>query len=84
MIVKVLQNKEGKYLKDFCLETIDHLFRPVTGLMCYWVTDDPNEAMHFYSSNSAIVARSWVGRHRFDYKNVEINNPTEDYDSIKR
>nr|DAT77764.1 MAG TPA: hypothetical protein [Caudoviricetes sp.] len=83
MIVKVLQNKEGKYLKDFCLETIDHLFRPVTGLMCYWVTDDPNEAMHFYSSNSAIVARSWVGRHRFDYKNVEINNPTEDYDSIK-
>ena len=83
MIVKVLQNKEGKYLKDFCLETIDHLFRPVTGLMCYWVTDDPNEAMHFYSSNSAIVVRSWVGRHRFDYKNVEINNPTEDYDSIK-
>lgn len=73
MIVKVLQNKEGKYLKDFCLETIDHLFRPVTGLMCYWVTDDPNEAMHFYSSNSAIVARSWVGRHRFDYKNVEIS-----------
>ena len=71
MIVKVLQNKEGKYLKDFCLETIDNFFNPVTVLMCYWVTDDPKEAMHFYSSNSAIVAKSWV-RHGFDYKNVEI------------
>lgn len=71
MIVKVLQNKEGKYLKDFCLETIDNFFNPVTVLMCYWVTDDSKEAMHFYSSNSAIVAKSWVGR-GFDYKNVEI------------
>lgn len=37
MIVKVLQNKEGKYLKDYCLETImDSIFDdPVTGLMCY-------------------------------------------------
>lgn len=71
MIVKVLQNKEGKYLKDFCLETIDNFLNPVTVLMCYWVTNDPREAMHFYSSNSAIVAKSWVGRD-FDYKNVEI------------
>lgn len=71
MIVKVLQNKEGKYLKDFCLETIDNFFNQVTVLMCYWVTDDPKEAMHFYSSNSAIVAKSWV-RRDFDYKNVEI------------
>nr|DAG84009.1 MAG TPA: hypothetical protein [Caudoviricetes sp.] len=71
MIVKVLQNKEGKYLKDFCLEEIDELFYSSVGLMCYWVTDDPREAMHFYSSNSAIVAKSWVG-HGFDYKNVEI------------
>lgn len=84
MIVKVLQNKKGKYLKDFCLETIDDLLYPVTVLMCYWVTDDPNEAMHFYSSNSAIVAKSWVRQCGFDYKNVEINNPTEGYDSIKR
>lgn len=82
MIVKVLQNKKGEYLKDFCLETIDDLFYPVTGLMCYWITDNPNEAMHFYSSISAIVAKSWVGS-GFDYKNVEINNPMEDYDSIK-
>lgn len=72
MIVKVLQNKEGKYLKDFCLEEIDELFHLVTGLMCYWVTDDPKEAMHFYSSNSAIVAKSWVRQLGFDYKNVEI------------
>lgn len=36
MIVKVLQNKEGKYLKDYGLETVDELFHPVTGLMCYW------------------------------------------------
>lgn len=35
MIVKVLQNKEGKYLKDYGLETVDELFHPVTGLMCY-------------------------------------------------
>lgn len=35
MIVKVLQNKEGKYLKDYSLETVDELFHPVTGLMCY-------------------------------------------------
>lgn len=75
MIVKVLQNKKGKYLKDFCLETIDNFLNPVTVLMCYWVTDDPNEAMHFYSSNSAIVAKSWVGQCGFDYKNVEINDP---------
>lgn len=47
MIVKVLQNKEGKYLKDYGLETVDELFHPVTGLMCYWVTDDPKEAIHF-------------------------------------
>lgn len=40
MIVKVLQNKEGKYLKDYGLETVDELFHPVTGLMCYWVTKD--------------------------------------------
>lgn len=58
MIVKVLQNKEGKYLKDFCLETIDNFINPVTILMCYWITDNPNEAMHFYSSISAIVAKS--------------------------
>ena len=83
MIVKVLQNKEGKYLKDFCLETIDHLFHPVTGLMCYWVTDDPNEAMHFYSSNSAIAAKRWVAQCGFDYKNVEVNNPMSDYGCIK-
>lgn len=25
MIVKVLQNKEGKYLKDYGLETVDEL-----------------------------------------------------------
>ena len=71
MIVKVLQNKEGKYLKNFCLEEIDEVLYSSVGLMCYWVTDDPREAMHFYSSNSAIVAKSWVG-HGFDYKNVEI------------
>lgn len=71
MIVKVLQNKEGKYLKDYCLETINELFHSVTGLMCYWVTGDPHEAIHFYSSNSAMVAKSWVGQ-GFDYKNVEI------------
>lgn len=71
MIVKVLQNKEGKYLKNYCLETVDELFCSVTGLMCYWTTDDPKEAMHFYSSNSAIVAKSWVGK-GFDYKNIEI------------
>lgn len=71
MIVKVLQNKEGKYLKDFCLEEIDELLYSSVGLMCYWVTDDPREAMHFYSSISAIVAKNWVGRD-FDYKNVEI------------
>ena len=58
MIIKVLQNKKGEYLKDFCLETIDDLFYPVTGLMCYWITDNPNEAMHFYSSILAIVAKS--------------------------
>lgn len=74
MIVKVLQNKEGKYLKDYGLETVmdSILDGPVTGLMCYWVTDDPKEAVHFYSSNSAIVAKSWVGQLGFDYKNVEI------------
>lgn len=71
MIVKVLQNKEGKYLKDFCLEEIDELLYSSVGLMCYWVTDDLREAMHFYSSISAIVAKNWVGRD-FDYKNVEI------------
>lgn len=71
MIVKVLQNKEGKYLKDFCLEEIDELLYSSVGLMCYWVTDGPREAMHFYSSISAIVAKNWVGRD-FDYKNVEI------------
>lgn len=71
MIVKVLQNKEGKYLKDFCFETIDYLFHPVTGLMCYWVTDDPKEAMHFYSSSSAITVK-WIVKHGFDYKNVDI------------
>lgn len=71
MIVKVLQNKEGKYLKNFCLEEIDEVLYSSIGLMCYWVTDNPHEAMHFYSSNSAIVAKSWVG-HGFDYKNVEI------------
>lgn len=71
MIVKVLQNKEGKYLKGFCLEEINELFYSSVGLMCYWVTDDPCETMHFYSSISAIVAKSWVG-HGFDYKNVEI------------
>ena len=73
MIVKVLQNKEGKYLKDYCLETImDSIFDdPVTGLMCYWVTDDPKEAMHFYSSSSAITVKGIV-KHGFDYKNVEI------------
>jgi hypothetical protein len=37
MIVKVLQNKEGKYLKDYCLETVmdSILDDPVTGLMGY-------------------------------------------------
>ena len=30
MIVKVLQNKEGKYLKDYCLETMmDDFFIPL-------------------------------------------------------
>lgn len=80
MIVKVLQNKEGKYLKSFTLEVIDELFCPATGLLCYSSTDDPNEAMHFYSSSSAIVAKNWVGHCGFDYKNVEINNPLS-YDS---
>lgn len=71
MIVKVLQNKEGKYLKDFCLEEIDELFYSSIGLMCYWVTDNPHEAMHFYSSSSAITVKGIV-KHGFDYKNVEI------------
>lgn len=71
MIVKVLQNKEGKYLKNFCLEEIDELFYTSVGLMCYWVTDDPCEAMHFYSSSSAITVKGIV-KHGFDYKNVEI------------
>lgn len=65
MIVKVLQNKKGEYLKDFCLETIDDLFYPVTGLnVLFGLQIILNEAMHFYSSISAIVAkklgRAWI------------------------
>ena len=73
MIVKVLQHKNGKYLKDYCLESQSEILTAenCVGLMGYWLTDNPEEAMHFYTSISAIVARNWVGSD-FNYKNVEI------------
>ena len=75
MIVKVLQHKNGKYLKDYELEAYpnyDFLSnKECVGLMGFWLTDEPREAMHFYTSISAIVARNWVGN-KFNYKNVEI------------
>lgn len=72
MLVKVLVNNKGEYLKDYALEAFFDFFpsRTSVGLMGQWTTTDPREAMHFWTSMDAIVARNW--NKSFNYKNVEI------------
>lgn len=50
MIVKVLCNSKGEYLKDVFLEDLSDPFdsTPAIGVAALWKTTDPNEAKIFW------------------------------------
>lgn len=77
MIVKVLRNTKGKYLKDVFLEDFSDFFNPepAIGVAGIWTTDNPEEAMTFRSSFKAIEMKSILQRD-WDYANVEISKST--------
>ena len=73
MIVKVLCNSKGEYLKDVFLEDLSDPFdsTPAIGVAALWKTTDPNEAKIFRTSTEAIHMKS-ILRRDWDYKNIEI------------
>lgn len=74
MIVKVLCNSKGEYLKDVFLEDLSDFFDPTPyiGVAGVWTTNNPEEAMIFQSSFKAIEMKS-ILRRDWDYVNIEIS-----------
>lgn len=76
MIVKVLCNSKGEYLKDIFIEDLSDFLDPTPclGVAGVWKTTNPEEAMTFYPPIKAIELKSLL-RRDWDYKNIEVSKP---------
>ena len=64
MIVKVLCNSKGEYLKDIFIEDLSDFLDPTPclGVARVWKTTNPEEAMTFYPPIKAIELKSLLRR----------------------